>query len=169
MNRPKLTQLKKLKKLPAPAFALLVSGLTVFRREGKHELQPAGWELYKAGFLPSWEEPSARKGNKEVCFCTSSVSLPWSLAGFALCSVKPPAMATLRVPTRCMFPLTRWRSSRDEMVVGEQWEHEIQLLRKPDCLCGELPFFSYSSFSFLWLPSALPLTTAHTTFSGSEE
>lgn len=42
MNRPKLTQFKKLKKLPAPAFALLVSGLTVFRREGKHELQPAG-------------------------------------------------------------------------------------------------------------------------------
>lgn len=139
------TQFQNFKKLPTPAFFLLVPGFTVFRQEGKDKFQPADWELLKAHFWPSWEEPSAgkgtRKGNQEV-FCTSSLSLFQGLVGFALGQVKPLVMAVLQLAVlhvsikTVMKPLWQGEGGR------ATWDTAA---KKTNCLSGKFPF----SFSHL--------------------
>ena len=145
---------------------LLVPGLTVFRQQGKDRLQPAGWGLLKAHSLPGWEEASAGKGNQKVCI--SSVSLFQSLVGPALGQVKPLAMAMLQllmmhVPINTMMKFL-WQDGG-----GRATGARDSAAKKDRLPLWRTPFLFLLICSFLWLPSALPLTTTHATFSNSEE
>lgn len=157
-----LGQFKKFKKLPIPELILLVPGSQLLGRKDK--VQPAGQELLKAHVLPGWEEPSARKGNPKICFCTSSVTFFQSLVGFALGQVKPLVMAMLQLSAMHVYINTMikllWQDGGGRATGAR--DSAAKEARLP---LWRTPFLFLLIFSFLWLPSALPLTTTHATFS----